>query len=382
VTLRLVAWESTGACNLACVHCRAEAREEPDPGELSTGEVRSLIDDLAGMERSGPLIFIISGGEPLMRKDVFELAAYGSAAGLRIVLGTNGTLLDAGAVRALAGAGVRRLSVSLDGPDQSSHDSFRGVPGAFDRALQGLDEARRQGLPFQVNTTVTARNAGALPEMLSLVSDLGAVAWDLFMLVPTGRGVDEVGLDAGEYEEILEWVADASRTAPIEVKVTCGPHYARVWRRRNATRRRGSGAGSGGVPRGGDPGGPHGRRRIRPPGGCLAGNGFSFVSRTGDVNPCGYLPVTAGNIRERPFSEIWATSEVFLSLRDPERLGGKCGRCEFRVLCRGCRARAFAATGDYLAEEPLCLWQPGGPVRAGGDTRAATGPAGTGPDGE
>lgn len=348
MALRLIAWESTAACNLACVHCRAEAQERPDPGELDTGEVKALMDDLAGMARGAPrLIFIISGGEPMMRPDVYDVAAHGSAAGLHTVLATNGTLLDAASVRRLLEAGVRRLSVSLDGPGPESHDAFRGVPGAFESAGRGLAEATRQGLAFQINTTVTRRNADLLPAMLDKVVELGAAAWDVFMLVPTGRGTREAGVTAQEYERILAWVAETSLRAPLDVKVTCGPHYSRIWRLRART-------GAPAPPAAG----ADGRPPARPPGGCLAGDGFVFVSRIGEVFPCGYLPVPAGNVREKPFSEIYARSPALLSLRDPGRLGGKCGRCEFNTVCRGCRARAFSVKGDYLAEEPLCLWKP------------------------
>lgn len=345
LTLRLVAWEATAACNLACAHCRAEARTEPDPGELDTGEAKSLIDDLADLSRHQtapmPIIFIISGGEPLTRPDLYEVAAYSTKSGLHTVVGTNGTLLDETRVKSLVDAGVRRLSVSLDGPGPGFHDVFRGVPGAYDGALAGLGEARRQGLPYQINTTVTQRNADLLPAMLEEVVRLGAVAWDLFMLVPTGRGTGEAGIAAPDYERILTWVAEQSATAPIEVKVTCGPHYSRIWRQRQ-------------------PGGPEasGARKGRPPNGCMAGDGFLFVSRIGEVFPCGYLPVSAGNVRQKPLSHIHAESPVLQVLRDPDRLTGKCGRCEFKTVCHGCRARAYSASGDFLAEEPLCLWLP------------------------
>lgn len=349
LTLRLVAWEATGACNLACAHCRAEARTEPDPGELDTEEARALVDDLADLSRRQggpmPIIFIISGGEPLLRADIFPMAAYSSQAGLHTVVGTNGTLLDASNVSRLIDAGVRRLSVSLDGPGPGFHDVFRGVPGAYSRAIDGLAEARRQGLPFQINTTVTQRNQHLLPAMLREVVRLEAVTWDLFMLVPTGRGTEEAGISASDYEHILAWAAEQAGNAPVEVKVTCGPHYARIWRQRRA-----GGAGDGLV---------NGQSRpVRPPTGCMAGDGFLFVSRIGEVFPCGYLPVSAGNVRRSPLSRIHSESEVLQALRDPDRLTGKCRRCEYRVVCHGCRARAFSASGDYLAEEPLCLWQP------------------------
>lgn len=346
MALRLVAWEATGACNLACVHCRATAKESPDPDELGTSEALRLVREVAETARIssvaavGPVIFIISGGEPLLRPDIYEIARAASDAGLHTVLATNGTLLEPRTVGRLIEAGVRRVSVSLDGPDAAGHDEFRGSPGAFDRALRGLAEARRQGLSFQVNTTVSRRNFRRLPDILAKAVELGAATWDVFMLVPTGRGTAEAGLSGPEYERVLRWVAEAAETSPIEVKVTCGPHYSRVWRQRAARADRPSG------------------RPGRPPSGCLAGDGFIFVSRTGDVCPCGYLPLVAGSVRERSLPEIYSTSPILLSLRDPAHLGGKCGRCEFVSFCRGCRARAYSLQGDYLAEEPLCLWRP------------------------
>ncbi len=272
------------------------------------------------------------------------------------MVGTNGTLLDSRTVQRLLAAQVKRLSVSLDAPDAASHNAFRGVPGAFEAAARGLAEARRQGLPFQINTTVTRRNLALLPAMLEKAVALGAVTWDVFMLVPTGRGVNEAGITAPEYERVLGWVAETSRVAPIEVKVTCGPHYARVWRQRAGLARSPAEEGS-------PPGGrPAGRtvRPDRPPAGCMAGDGFCFVSRVGEVYPCGYLPVSAGNVSRQPFPEIYASSPVLLALRDPDRLSGKCGRCEYKTTCHGCRARAYSRWGDYLAEEPLCLWRPRG----------------------
>lgn len=361
MTLRLVAWEATGACNLCCVHCRAAAKTVPDPGELETAEVLALVHDLAALARaaagSGPLIFIISGGEPLMRPDIYEIARESSASGLHTVLATNGTLLDAAVVRQLKQAGVRRLSVSLDGPGPASHDEFRGIPGAFERAVRGLAQARCQGLPYQINTTVTRRNANHLPEMVARVAELGAVTWDVFMLVPTGRGVAETGLSGPEYERVLGWLAEASEGAPVEIKVTCGPHYSRIWRQRAARHVDPPAWRPAGHPSG-HPAGPSAGRPARPPNGCMAGEGFVFVSRTGEVFPCGFLPVGVGNIRERPLGEIYTSSAVLAALRDPARLGGKCGRCEFGGVCRGCRARAFSLAKDYLAEEPLCLWKP------------------------
>ncbi len=340
---RLVAWEATAACNLACVHCRAEAQTEPDPDELTTAEVKRLIDQIA--EFASP-IFIITGGEPMLREDVYEIAAYASERGLKPVMSPNGTLLTPETVQKIKEAGVSRISVSLDGSSAEKNDSFRMVPGAFDAAVRGLEHARRGGLPFQINTTVTRRNLDDLEAMFRTVVDLGAVGWDVFMLVPTGRGKIEDEVAPEEYERVLNWIYDLSKEAPIPVKVTCGPHYQRISRLRDKEERL--------V---GPPGHPAGGARRRSPG-CMGGRGFCFVSRVGEVYPCGYLPVSAGNVRETHFREIYQGSELFRELRDVDRLKGKCGRCEFRRVCSGCRARAYGAYGDYMAEEPYCTYEP------------------------
>lgn len=384
---RLVAWESTRACNLACVHCRAEAQERALPGELTTQEVFRLIDQIA--EFAEP-IFIISGGEPLYRKDIFDIASYATKKGLRAVLSTNGTLLTPEIIAKMHQAGIKRISVSLDGSNPQRNDSFRMVPGAFAGAVRGLSFARDGNMPFQINTTVTRRNIDDLPEMLKTVIDLGAVTWDVFMLVPTGRGKIEDEVTPEEYEQVLNWVAEVSQTAPISVKVTCGPHYQRIIREK-AARARQEGqitvaaqahpSGSAGhLPRATDaqagtgapavgtrhdlspilttdrgrPGHPGGH----PSRGCMAGNGFVFVSYKGEVFPCGYFPVQAGNVREKHFREIYQEAPLFVQLRDLNQLKGKCGRCEYRAVCGGCRARALGKTGDYLAEEPYCIYEP------------------------
>ncbi|MDI6823012.1 MAG: radical SAM protein [Bacillota bacterium] len=324
----VVAWEATRACNLVCRHCRAEAVPACDPAELTSAEVRLLLEDVASFCRP---TFIITGGEPLLRPDVLELARYGTSLGLRVVMSTNGTTLTADTVRAIREAGILAISVSIDGPDAASHDAFRGVPGAFAASLEGMRLAREAGLPFQVNTTVTRHNVDALPRLLELARQVGALTWDVFLLVPTGRASAEDEIPPARYEQVLEWLLDRSAEG-VRVKVTCGPMYARLW-----------------IQRGGQ-----GRR----PQGCMAGDGFAFISRTGKVYPCGYFPREAGDIRERPFSAIYRESPLFLELRDPGLLRGKCGRCEFRRACRGCRARALGTTGDYLAEEPYCTYQP------------------------
>lgn len=341
---RLVAWETTGACNLSCTFCRAEAKTEPDPYELETQEVERLVDQIA--EFSSP-IFIITGGEPMMRDDVYEIADYASGRGLRPVMSPNGTLLDAESARRMLDSGIRRVSVSIDGPSARVHDSIRGTPGAFDDLVEGLRYAEEEGLEFQINTTVTRDNVDLLPDIHDTAVELGAAAWDVFMLVPTGRGTLEDEVGPARYEQVLNWIFEKSLESKVPVKVTCGPQYERIKRTR----------GGGPETSPGQPGVNHGRGDSGTPG-CLGGKGFCFVSRRGEVYPCGYLPISAGNVRERHFMEIYRDSELFNELRDVDSLSGKCGDCGFREVCGGCRARAYGSSGDYMAEEPFCLYRP------------------------
>lgn len=345
---RVVAWEVTRACNLACSHCRASAMTEPDPAELNTFEGFTLIDEIAATGKN--IILILTGGEPLLRPDIFELALRGSAQGLRVVMAPNGTLINDQAARSMVASGISRISVSLDGPSAGYHDAFRGVEGAFEKSLQGIERAVAAGLEFQVNTTVTKANLPLLPEIHALAARLGARAHHIFLLVPTGRGramTDQI-IGPEEYEDVLHWLYEAQLAGKMELKATCAPHYNRVVRQRaRAEGRRVEPAVFGSA--------AHGR-------GCLGGRGFAFVSHTGQVQPCGYLELDCGQVRERTFTQIYRESEIFLKLRDDAAYQGKCGACEFLRVCGGCRARAFAATGDFLAEEPLCAHQPGRPA--------------------
>jgi len=345
---RLIAWELTGACNLECVHCRASATKAPTPDELSTDEAKRFIDDIAGFAKP---IIILSGGEPLMRDDVYEIAQYGADKGLRMVLATNGTLVTHEVAKRLKDAGVKRVSISIDGASAKTHDEFRGMPGAFDGALKGMKALKEAGLSPQVNTTITKRNLDELPKILDLALELGADALHIFMLVPTGRGEVLAGEEVSpeEYEGVLNWLYDAQKKVKIQLKATCAPHYFRIMYQRakqEGARVESMKEGFSAMTKG-----------------CLAGTGFCFISRTGEVYPCGYLPALAGDIRKQSFWEIWRNSRVFNELRDSSRLKGKCGICEFRNVCGGCRARAYAATGDYLDEEPYCIYQPGGAKR-------------------
>ena len=345
---RVVAWESTVACNLSCVHCRASAQTTPEPDELTTQEVCHLIDELA---EYGQSIFVVSGGEPLMRPDIYEIAAHGTRRGLRVAVSPNGTLVTHEAVRQLKEAGVRRISVSIDGSTAERHDAIRGEPGAFEAALEGLVACRKDELGFQLNTTVMRQTRDDLLSIRDLAVRIGAAAWHVFMLVPTGRGKIDDEVSPQEYEEILNEIHAMSQSSPIPIRVTCGPHFQRVLaQNRREGRERPNLVQS---RRGGHPGGLDRTTR-----GCLAGDGYCFVSYRGDVMPCGYLPVVAGSIREQPFDEIYETSPLFQQLRELERLEGKCGICEYVRVCGGCRARAYSLTGNYMAEEPYCIHQP------------------------
>ncbi len=341
--LRLVAWELTKRCNLACKHCRARAINKPIEGELSSEEAKAILEDIASFAQP---IIILTGGEPLMREDVLDLAAYGTQKGLRMVLATNGTLLTRQWVDELKKVGIKRVSVSIDGATAKSHDDFRGVPGAFDKTMAGIECLRAGGLDFQINTTVTKSNLNEIAAIGELAVRLGAVAYHIFLLVPMGRGTALRGevISPQEYEEVLTWLVEKRNSWPIQVKATCAPQYYRILRQQ--AKKKGEKVtfetyGLDAVTRG-----------------CLAGMGFCFISSTGSVQTCGYLEIECGYVRKESLSHIWVHSEVFNKLRDKRQYKGKCGQCEYWQVCGGCRARAYALTGDYLAEEPMCLYQP------------------------
>jgi heme b synthase len=342
--LNMVAWEVTRSCNLNCVHCRAAANCGPYPGELSTSKCLQLIDEIAAM--SSPVI-ILTGGEPLLRPDIFDIAAYGTGKGLRMVMATNGTLVDESMVKKIIKSGIKRVSVSLDGKDAPSHDAFRGEIGAFTGALNGIETMKRAGMEFQINTTVTTANLKQIKEILDLAIQMGAAAHHIFLLVPTGRGRDLAGqtITAADYEETLNWFHRESLQNSIQLKATCAPHYFRILhQQKDKSQKKKPVSGQ-----------FHEMTR-----GCLGGISFCFISHIGQVQPCGYLELNCGNVQKQSFADIWNNSEVFRNLRDLSKYGGKCVRCEFIKVCGGCRARAYEGTGDYLAEEPLCLYQPKG----------------------
>lgn len=345
---RLIFWEATVACNLECQHCR---RIEFEPrAELATERMQELFRELAELSRP---IVVFSGGEPLMRADILPLARFAVDLGLRVALATNGTLLDAATAAAVAAAGIARVSISLDGATAATHDTFRRQAGSFARAIAGCEHLKQAGVPFQINTTVTTANEAELEALFALTESLGAVALHLFLLVPVGCGAELAAdqmLTPARYEQVLHWFYRRSRETKLETKVTCAPHYYRILKQRGAMP-----TGHPGAKPGGHPGGMHAVTR-----GCLAGTGVAFISHTGEVFPCGYLPVSAGNIMTQSFTEIWRGAKVFQDLRDDARLKGKCHGCDYVGVCGGCRARAYAAVGDYLAPEPYCLYSPPG----------------------
>jgi radical SAM protein with 4Fe4S-binding SPASM domain len=371
--LRLVFWESTTGCNLECIHCRRlDVSRELSRFDLSTEQSLAFIRSLP---ETGRPILVFSGGEPLMRKDLFTLAQAATDIDIPIALATNGTPVNADVARRVKEVGFRRVSISFDGPDAVTHDRFRGA-GSFDASVAGFKLLRQRQVSMQINTTVAQHNYRKLDDTYRLALDLGADALHIFMLVPVGCGAsldESIMLKADEYEKALNWIYDRSLEGRIHLKATCAPHYFRVMRQR---------AKESGAPMPafahphknmGHPGNGHGHGHGNGPGhghggshadmsamtkGCLAGQAVCFVSHTGEVFPCGYLPVSSGNIKQTPFPQIWQDSKVFADLRDDSKLEGKCGLCEFKKVCMGCRARAFAEHRSYLAEEPNCDFVP------------------------
>ncbi len=337
----LVIWEVTQACDLACIHCRASAAPCRDPGELTTEEGFKLLADVASF---GQPLMIFTGGDPLKRPDIFELLSESVRLGLRTTITPSATgLLTSEAISRIQTSGVSRMALSLDGADEISHDGFRGVHGSFHRTLASLREARRLGLETQVNTTVTRRNLGQLERVARLVAENGARLWSVFFLIATGRALLEDDLSAEEYESVFARLHSISRTAPFDIKTTEAQHYRRY------------------IARLREPGRIHNQQgSIRRQIGINDGKGLVFVSHTGNICPSGFLPLTAGNVRWDSLVEVYRHAPLFRSLRDDSRLGGKCGACEYRKICGGSRARAHAITGNFLAEDPRCVYQPAG----------------------
>lgn len=324
----MVAWELTRNCNLSCVHCRASAAKGPYTGELSTAECRGMIDNIVSF--ATPTV-ILTGGEPLMRSDIYDIIGYGQEKGLRLVIAVNGTLITNDNAHRLKMLGIQRVSLSIDGENAQKHDAFRGQAGAFDSVATAMRILKDIGLPFQINTTVTALNVQDIDKIYGLARSFGAHAWHIFLLVPVGRGKGLKGneLSARLYEDVLHHLRDIEKRNELEIKVTCAPHYYRI------------------VMEEGDQ--PKSA-------GCLAGKSFMFISHRGVAQPCGYLEVPSGDVRKDGVKEVWETSPVFRHLRDLASYQGKCGSCRYLRICGGCRARAFEATGDYRQAEPLCSY--------------------------
>jgi heme b synthase len=353
---RLIFWETTAGCNLRCIHCRRmDVADKLVPEDLTTAESRQLIDQIVAF--CNPIL-VLSGGEPLIRPDIFEIAEHAVAKGLRVALATNGTLIDEPMAQRIVDAGIRRVAVSLDGATAETHDAFRALPGSFAQALEGIRHLRAREMSVQVNTTVARHNVDELPQILDLALSLEADAFHIFLLVPVGCGLeiaDEQMISPRRYEEVLNWLYDKEQEGLLELKATCAPHYFRIVRQRMAAEKRQA-----------PPGQERQRGAAAAPSsdlhamtkGCLAGTGVCFVSHKGEVFPCGYLPLSAGSVREQPLEQIWRDAPIFRELRDPDLLQGKCGRCEFRRICGGCRARAYGLSGDYLDEEPFCVYEP------------------------
>ncbi|GAK53965.1 radical SAM domain protein [Candidatus Moduliflexus flocculans] len=355
---RLIAWEVTRRCTLNCLHCRASAQNIPYQNEFSFAECRRLLDGMTCF--SPPPIIILTGGDPMLRDDIFEIISYGSSLGLRMVIALCGQGLSRDILERLKACGILKISFSLDGSTAATHDAFRREEGAFDAVLRGMALAREVGIPFQVNSTISTYNVNELPAILDLAVQSGADAFHPFLLVPTGNAKDlmDMELSPEAYEKTLLWIYEESQRRSILVKPTCAPHYSRIMRQQSSERQKHSTTFSH-PGQTGHSGHPHGSMSSMTKG-CLGGQGFAFVSHIGKVQICGFLDVECGDVRQADFDfqQIWETSPVFLEMRDTDGYHGKCGVCEYRNVCGGCRARAYNVTGDYLDSEPFCAYIP------------------------
>jgi radical SAM protein len=343
----VVIWEVTRACDLLCVHCRADAIPRREEGELTTREGMRLLDEV---RRFGRPRVVLTGGDPLKRQDIFDLLEHGTLSGLDMSLSPSATpLVTRQALERAAGCGASGVSISIDGPDARSHDVFRGVPGTFARSLEAARTIVELGMDLHVNTTVARHNLHRLEAMAALVRDLEARRWSLFFLVPVGRATDALQLTAGEFEEVFRWLDRLSDSAPFRIKTTEGPHYRRVALQEWAAR-------TGEEPARLLERSASANRRFIP--GMNDGRGFVFISWRGDIQPSGFLPLTAANVRRASLVETYRSHPLFRELRDPDLLRGRCGACEYRWVCGGSRARALAVRGHHLAEDPACAYRP------------------------
>ena len=340
-----IAWEVTRACAYSCLHCRADAQHRRDPEELDTAEAEQLIDDLATFGTQP--ILVLTGGDPLMRRDLFELAARASERGLRVSLTPTATALPTvERMRSAREAGVLRVALSVDAADPELHDHFRGFSGSYERTLQAIANVHEAGLPLQINTTVCGLNFDRLDELVEQLRRWDIVQWSVFFLVPTGRGQALPMCSATQHEQVLGWLQELTSRVPFDIKATAAPQYRRIVAQRSSTPIAGAGY--------------HFHDGLnRPAKGVNDGRGFMFISHRGEVMPSGFLPLSAGNVRDRSPVEIYRHHPLFRYLRYPAALKGKCGRCEYRDVCGGSRSRAYALTGDPLAADPSCPYVPG-----------------------
>ena len=352
----VVIWENTRACDLACVHCRAAAQSKRSQFELTTEEGFRLIDEIATMR---PKVFVLTGGDPLKREDTFDLIAHAKDRGLEPALTPSATpLLTEEAVAKMKRYGLSRMAVSLDASNATLHDDFRRVSGSFDVTLRAIRAAKREGIPVQVNTTVTRRTIADLPAMDSVLEDLDIVMWSVFFVVPTGRAKNADLVSAEEVEKLFGFLFQTSRRVPFSIRTTEAMHYRRYMMQQMDAASIDPKTGLIDASTKFQPLGVQPGAISRAPRGVNEAKGFVFISHIGDVYPSGFLPLKAGNVKKQSLTEIYRTSELFTSLREPNNLKGKCGRCEFRDLCGGSRARAWAMTGDVFASDPLCAYEP------------------------
>jgi radical SAM protein len=358
----LAIWEVTQACDLACKHCRASAQPLAHPDELTTAEGMALIDQIAAMQVP---IFVLTGGDPLKRKDIFELIRYAAGKRVSVALTPSATpLLTRKAIFQLKEAGLVRLAISLDGSTAEINDAFRGMNGAYARTIQAIEWANEAGIPIQVHTTISRHNAQDMDNLCSLFEKLKIVMWNVFLLVPVGRGQIADLLSGEEFEQIFGKIYELSQRVDFQIKTTEAMHYRRYLMQHNLKERQiGHGhPASAGVGTAYEPGTPTTNAHARTMGWATRrvndGKGFLFVSHVGNVYPSGFLPIHAGNIRETPLAEIYRNAPIFKALRDTTKLEGKCGVCEYKELCGGSRARAYALTGNPLAAEPCCIYEP------------------------
>ena len=347
-----IAWEVTRACAFACKHCRADAQHQRDPNELTTDECYRLIDRLAEF---GSPILIFTGGDPMMRRDLFDLIKYAAQKGLRCSLTPTATALPTiERLTQAMEAGIRRIALSLDAPTAEIHDEFRQVPGSWERTMQILHNAKEVGLSVQVNTTVSTFNVDQLPNMVPFIQEVDAVQWSVFFLVPTGRAQAHYMISAHRHEEVFNWLYDLSQQAPFDIKATAAPMYRRVAiQRKKAESTNGQPVTFQGA------GFQYADGLNRPTKGVNDGNGFLFISHLGQIMPSGFLPIDCGNVRDQDIVDVYRNHVVFKDLRNYERLKGKCGFCDYREVCGGQRGRAYGVTGDYMETDPACAYEPG-----------------------